>query len=297
MITRANFPSLISRPLVSSHTLASPFAPHSLKRARIHQGGDRHGSALASSVAGVRRAQEGAAEGPRREGDTKRGAAVEGYLPSGPIARAARQGGEPREQATRLDPLWTPSGPPRQRGEHRERAKRLDPLWTPSGRPRQRGGHREQATLRCASAGTHLGSPGGKRFVRALLTARLALGLALVHLCVDGALDVQQVVRHLVHVRLLLHLVYHSAHGISNIPLNIRRLFPAARPPLAGRQSTPGLARTKRARNTQRGAQTNSRERIETFGNGNNPSRGFVVHVANKGLVNEIYQNFLCTRH
>eukprot|EP00976_Prorocentrum_cordatum_P095630 1190250-Prorocentrum_minimum.AAC.9 len=36
-------------------------------------------------------------------------------------------------------------------------------------------------------------------------------------------------------------LVYHSAHGISNISHNIRRLFPADRLPLAGRQSTPWL--------------------------------------------------------
>eukprot|EP00976_Prorocentrum_cordatum_P083716 1185353-Prorocentrum_minimum.AAC.1 len=36
-------------------------------------------------------------------------------------------------------------------------------------------------------------------------------------------------------------LVYHSAHGISNIPSNIRRIFPVDRLPLAGRQSTPGL--------------------------------------------------------
>eukprot|EP00976_Prorocentrum_cordatum_P048156 972349-Prorocentrum_minimum.AAC.1 len=36
-------------------------------------------------------------------------------------------------------------------------------------------------------------------------------------------------------------LVNHSAHGISNIPSNIRRIFPAERLPLAGRQSTPGL--------------------------------------------------------
>eukprot|EP00976_Prorocentrum_cordatum_P100343 1192194-Prorocentrum_minimum.AAC.2 len=36
-------------------------------------------------------------------------------------------------------------------------------------------------------------------------------------------------------------LVYHSAHGISDIPGNIRRIFPADRLSLAGRQSTPGL--------------------------------------------------------
>ena len=41
--------------------------------------------------------------------------------------------------------------------------------------------------------------------------------------------------------RRLSTLVYHSAHGISNIPPNIRRIFPADRLPLAGRQSTPGL--------------------------------------------------------
>eukprot|EP00976_Prorocentrum_cordatum_P048024 969551-Prorocentrum_minimum.AAC.1 len=34
--------------------------------------------------------------------------------------------------------------------------------------------------------------------------------------------------------------VYHSAHGISNIPPVIRRIFPVDRLPLAGRQSTPG---------------------------------------------------------
>eukprot|EP00976_Prorocentrum_cordatum_P090676 1188213-Prorocentrum_minimum.AAC.2 len=39
----------------------------------------------------------------------------------------------------------------------------------------------------------------------------------------------------------LLTLVHHSAHGISNIPPNILRIFPADRLPLAGRQSTPGL--------------------------------------------------------
>eukprot|EP00976_Prorocentrum_cordatum_P108391 1194835-Prorocentrum_minimum.AAC.3 len=37
-------------------------------------------------------------------------------------------------------------------------------------------------------------------------------------------------------------LAYHSAHSISNIPSNIRRIFPVDRLPLAGRQSTPGLA-------------------------------------------------------
>ena len=42
--------------------------------------------------------------------------------------------------------------------------------------------------------------------------------------------------------RRLSTLVYHSAHGISNIPPNTRRIFPAHRLPLAGRQSTPGLA-------------------------------------------------------
>eukprot|EP00976_Prorocentrum_cordatum_P083351 1185202-Prorocentrum_minimum.AAC.1 len=41
--------------------------------------------------------------------------------------------------------------------------------------------------------------------------------------------------------RRLSTLVYHSAHGISNIPSNIRRIFPADRLPLAGRQTTPGL--------------------------------------------------------
>eukprot|EP00976_Prorocentrum_cordatum_P090877 1188291-Prorocentrum_minimum.AAC.3 len=41
--------------------------------------------------------------------------------------------------------------------------------------------------------------------------------------------------------RRLSTLVYHSAHGISNIPSNIQRIFPADRLPLAGRQSTPGL--------------------------------------------------------
>ena len=35
-----------------------------------------------------------------------------------------------------------------------------------------------------------------------------------------------------------LPLPYHSAHGISNIPSNIRRMFPVHRLPLAGRQST-----------------------------------------------------------
>eukprot|EP00976_Prorocentrum_cordatum_P061509 1176337-Prorocentrum_minimum.AAC.2 len=39
-------------------------------------------------------------------------------------------------------------------------------------------------------------------------------------------------------------LVYHSAHGILNIPPNIRRTFPADRLPLAGRQSTPRLGVT-----------------------------------------------------
>ena len=42
--------------------------------------------------------------------------------------------------------------------------------------------------------------------------------------------------------RRLSTLVYHSAHGISNIPSNIRRIFPVDRLPWAGRQSTPGLA-------------------------------------------------------
>eukprot|EP00959_Pyramimonas_sp_CCMP1952_P265737 5555952-Pyramimonas_sp.AAC.1 len=37
-------------------------------------------------------------------------------------------------------------------------------------------------------------------------------------------------------------LVYHSVRSISNIPLDIRRIFPVDRLPLAGRQSTPGLA-------------------------------------------------------
>eukprot|EP00959_Pyramimonas_sp_CCMP1952_P147826 3093807-Pyramimonas_sp.AAC.1 len=41
--------------------------------------------------------------------------------------------------------------------------------------------------------------------------------------------------------RRLSTLVYHSAHVISNIPSNIRRIFPADRLPLASRQSTPGL--------------------------------------------------------
>eukprot|EP00976_Prorocentrum_cordatum_P073525 1181129-Prorocentrum_minimum.AAC.1 len=36
--------------------------------------------------------------------------------------------------------------------------------------------------------------------------------------------------------------VNHSAHSISNIPPNIRRIFPAGGLPLAVRQSTPGLA-------------------------------------------------------
>eukprot|EP00976_Prorocentrum_cordatum_P012820 256344-Prorocentrum_minimum.AAC.1 len=40
--------------------------------------------------------------------------------------------------------------------------------------------------------------------------------------------------------RRLSTLVYHSTHGISNIPLNIRRIFPVDRLPLAGRQSTSG---------------------------------------------------------
>eukprot|EP00959_Pyramimonas_sp_CCMP1952_P403065 8445387-Pyramimonas_sp.AAC.2 len=34
--------------------------------------------------------------------------------------------------------------------------------------------------------------------------------------------------------------VYHSTHSISNIPSNIRRIFPADILPLAGQQSTPG---------------------------------------------------------
>eukprot|EP00976_Prorocentrum_cordatum_P083852 1185405-Prorocentrum_minimum.AAC.1 len=40
----------------------------------------------------------------------------------------------------------------------------------------------------------------------------------------------------------------HSAHGFSNIPPNIRRIFPVDRLPMAGRQSTPGrdIARTAR---------------------------------------------------
>eukprot|EP00959_Pyramimonas_sp_CCMP1952_P196478 4108065-Pyramimonas_sp.AAC.1 len=41
--------------------------------------------------------------------------------------------------------------------------------------------------------------------------------------------------------RRLSTLLYHSAHGISNIPSNITRIFPADRLPLAGRQSTPRL--------------------------------------------------------
>eukprot|EP00976_Prorocentrum_cordatum_P007709 153662-Prorocentrum_minimum.AAC.4 len=41
--------------------------------------------------------------------------------------------------------------------------------------------------------------------------------------------------------RRLSTLVYHSAHVISNILSNIRRIFPIDRLPLAGRQSTPGL--------------------------------------------------------
>eukprot|EP00976_Prorocentrum_cordatum_P062971 1176914-Prorocentrum_minimum.AAC.6 len=41
--------------------------------------------------------------------------------------------------------------------------------------------------------------------------------------------------------RRLSTLVYHSAHGISNIPSNILRIFPVDILPLAGRQSTPGL--------------------------------------------------------
>eukprot|EP00976_Prorocentrum_cordatum_P094251 1189720-Prorocentrum_minimum.AAC.2 len=45
-----------------------------------------------------------------------------------------------------------------------------------------------------------------------------------------------------VHSRRLSTLVYHSAHGVSNIPPNIRRTFPAGGLPLAGRQSNPGLA-------------------------------------------------------
>eukprot|EP00959_Pyramimonas_sp_CCMP1952_P079765 1668021-Pyramimonas_sp.AAC.1 len=40
------------------------------------------------------------------------------------------------------------------------------------------------------------------------------------------------------------YVVYHSAHGISNIPPNIRRKFPTDRLPLAGRQSTLGLRYT-----------------------------------------------------
>eukprot|EP00976_Prorocentrum_cordatum_P046364 937231-Prorocentrum_minimum.AAC.3 len=40
--------------------------------------------------------------------------------------------------------------------------------------------------------------------------------------------------------RRLSTLVNHSAHNISNISPNIRRLFPVDRLPLAGRQSTPG---------------------------------------------------------
>eukprot|EP00976_Prorocentrum_cordatum_P111726 1195414-Prorocentrum_minimum.AAC.4 len=40
-------------------------------------------------------------------------------------------------------------------------------------------------------------------------------------------------------------LVYHSAHGISNIPPNIRHIFPADRLPLVGRQSTPGLVMSR----------------------------------------------------
>eukprot|EP00976_Prorocentrum_cordatum_P099722 1191944-Prorocentrum_minimum.AAC.1 len=34
-----------------------------------------------------------------------------------------------------------------------------------------------------------------------------------------------------VHSRRLLTLVYHSAHSISNTPPNVRRVFPADRPP------------------------------------------------------------------
>eukprot|EP00959_Pyramimonas_sp_CCMP1952_P181814 3801541-Pyramimonas_sp.AAC.2 len=40
-------------------------------------------------------------------------------------------------------------------------------------------------------------------------------------------------------------LVYRSAHGISNIPSNIRRIFPSDRLSLAGRQSTSGLERCR----------------------------------------------------
>eukprot|EP00959_Pyramimonas_sp_CCMP1952_P446142 9340783-Pyramimonas_sp.AAC.1 len=52
--------------------------------------------------------------------------------------------------------------------------------------------------------------------------------------------DGQKGLRHQFNSRLPT-LVYHSAHGISNIPSNIRRVFPTDRLPLAGRQSTPGL--------------------------------------------------------